>query len=201
MLRTIKIPAFILLCTFMIFSMTACSSEKSAIGAFDRVIETMKSGDAKQISAYYDISEAAADFLPNASGNDGLLSAVCGILSRLSYDSPVVQKQKDSSYLVTAKITSADFSYIIDSYIENVSVMTSSDEYKSRLSAMSSNDYQTMLAEQMTEVLNNPDLPMTQKELSLTMICEKGEWKLSGNNDIFFNSLIGNLLTIVGSLG
>lgn len=202
MKRTVcKFIVLFVVSVMLILPLFGCrSAEDAASDAFSEMMHTLQSGDINEISRYFDIYGTEKFGFVNAANSDELLEKVCGVLKQLKYDRFTVEKQDDSTCNVSVKVTSADMSAVMDSYIDKVTALVNSPEYQAKISSMSVTEYQTLLAEQMIEVLSRDDLPMRENELKLTMIKQNGEWIPGSDKDLFLNSLFGNFLNATSSL-
>ena len=197
----IRKPIVLLLCTIMMFSLTGCGNpEMAAEKAFDTMMQAFQSGDLTEISAYYDLEEVSNFALPQASNRNELIASILDLLKQISYEVTSVEKSDNSSCRINVTVTTVDLSYVMDSYIDRIMNLVSSEEYQSKLSTMSQDEYQSMLAEQMIEILSQNDFPLHESELSLTMVNENGVWKAGQDKDDFFNSLFNNLPNAINSL-
>lgn len=162
----------------IIGALTSCGgnteeARQEAEQAFSETMEAFKSGDVEQIKKYCDSAEI--------NDNTDLRAAILSSLKNVTYDINSVTASSAKKAVVNADITLIDASQVMQKYIENIAAMVSSSEYQNNLATMTKEDYQKLMDDQLTNVLENGGVPNVTKTIDVNMKKEGGTWKVDGS--------------------
>lgn len=162
----------------IIGALTSCGgnteeARQEAEQAFSETMEAFKSGDVEQIKKYCDSAEI--------NDNTDLRAAILSSLKNVTYDINSVTASSAKKAVVNADITLIDASQVMQKYIENIAAMVSSPEYQNNLATMTKEDYQKLMDDQLTNVLENGGVPNVTKTIDVNMKKDGGSWKVDGS--------------------
>lgn len=162
----------------IIGALTSCGgnteeARQEAEQAFSETMEAFKSGDVEQIKKYCDSAEI--------NDNTDLRAAILSSLKNVTYDINSVTASSAKKAVVNADITLIDASQVMQKYIENIAAMVSSSEYQNNLATMTKEDYQKLMDDQLTNVLENGGVPNVTKTIDVNMKKDGGSWKVDGS--------------------
>lgn len=170
--------ALLLSLILILGALTSCGGNTEVTGqeaeqAFSETMEAFKSGDVEQIKKYCDSAEI--------NDNTDLRAAILSSLKNVTYDINSVTASSAKKAVVNADITLIDASQVMQKYIENIAAMVSSPEYQNNLATMTKEDYQKLMDDQLTNVLENGGVPNVTKNIDVNMKKEGGSWKVDGS--------------------
>lgn len=162
----------------IIGALTSCGgnteeARQEAEQAFSETMEAFKSGDVEQIKKYCDSAEI--------NDNTDLRAAILSSLKNVTYDINSVTASSAKKAVVNADITLIDASQVMQKYIENIAAMVSSPEYQNNLATMTKEDYQKLMDDQLTNVLENGGVPNVTKTIDVNMKKDGRSWKVDGS--------------------
>lgn len=162
----------------IIGALTSCGgnteeARQEAEQAFSETMEAFKSGDVEQIKKYCDSAEI--------NDNTDLRAAILSSLKNVTYDINSVTASSAKKAVVNADITLIEASQVMQKYIENIAAMVSSPEYQNNLATMTKEDYQKLMDDQLTNVLENGGVPNVTKTIDVNMKKDGGSWKVDGS--------------------
>lgn len=170
--------ALLLSLILILGALTSCGGNTEEAGqeaeqAFSETMKAFKSGDVEQIKKYCDSAEI--------NDNTDLRAAILSSLKNVTYDINSVTASSAKKAVVNADITLIDASQVMQKYIENIAAMVSSPEYQNNLATMTKEDYQKLMDDQLTNVLENGGVPNVTKNIDVNMKKEGGSWKVDGS--------------------
>ena len=196
--KGIRIAVGLLMLILLLLSAAGCSSVSSAQESFEEMMQAFQTGDREQISAYYDFAKISK-FI-NAKDSEDMENAVLATLPSMEYKVNSAEKSGKQTVKMNVEITTVDFSVVMQNYIQKVMELVGSPEYQEKISGMTKEEYQTLLAQQLTDVLRQGELPKATNTLDVTMMKSDKEWKLGGDGETFLGALFANLSNAVNAL-
>ena len=196
--KGICIAVGLLMLSLLLLSAAGCSSVSSAQESFEEMMQAFQTGDREQISAYYDFAKISK-FI-NAKDSEDMESAVLATLPSMEYKVNSAEKSGKQTMKLNVEITTVDFSVVMQNYIQKVMELVGSPEYQENISGMTKEEYQALLAQQLTDVLRQGELPKATNTLDVTMMKSDKEWKLGGDGEAFLGALFANLSNAVNAL-
>ncbi len=178
-------------------SASGCGVAQEAQTAFDTMMQTFQAGELEGVGRYYDF-DTKNQFV-NGKARQELLEKVLETLKEMRYRITGIEKIDGANVKFTVELTTLDFSEIMDQYIKRITAMTADAAYQAKVSVMTQEEYQGLLAEQMTEILEE-ELETVTKDVSVTMVKQGDTWIPGGDKEMFFGAVFGNLLDAVNSL-
>ncbi len=141
--------------------------------AFVETMEAFKAGDADKINEYCKYT--------NISDESELISIILSSLENVSYSINSVTVNSGKSATLDVDITLIDASQVMSKYVEKIVELVSSSEYQSKIDSMTKEDYDELMNEKLSEVLQNGEIPNVTQNLSIIMVKEDGSWKVDGS--------------------
>lgn len=141
--------------------------------AFAEAMEAFKAGDADKINEYCKYA--------NISDESELRSIILSSLKNVSYNINSVTANSSKSATIDVDITLIDASQVMSKYVENIVELVSSSEYQSKIDTMTKEDYDEMMNEELSEILQSGEIPNVTQNLSIIMVKEDGSWKVDGS--------------------
>lgn len=188
----------LMLVGIMLITVTGCGAKTDAEEAFMVMMEALQTGEIEKVNTYYNFEEISR-FL-EAENQEALLGTVFQTLQKMSYEISSVEKIDGANVKITAEVSTLDFSKVLEQFLEEMITMTASPEYQAKVPQMKAEEYQQILAETMVKVLQNPDIPKTEKTTTVTMVKQDGQWIPGGDKNDFFGGLFGNITQTINSL-
>ena len=162
------------------------------------MMEAFRTGSADEIAEYYDFEDISR-FINEDDGN-AMQNAILSTLTQMTYKIDKTEKTDKNAVKITATVTTIDFSAVMDKYITSVTEMVADSDYQKNVINMTPEQYQKILAEKMTDIINSGDLGSVEKNVSVTMVKENEQWKPGGDKEDIISELFGDLTDAVNSL-
>lgn len=188
-----------ILLVLVVVCLAGCGAKNDAETTFDTMMKALQTGDANEIRPYYDFSQESN--FSNVSTANEMEDVVLATLKKMEYRVDSAERLDNNNVKMTITATTLDFTQVMNAYVEQLILMVEDDAYQSQLATMEQGDYQKLVAERMTGLLESEEIATEEKTISVTMVKqEDGTWAPGADKDEFFGALFVNLFDAVNSL-
>lgn len=184
----------VILSIFMLF-LTGCSTAESPDKVLSKYLESMKKTDYTTAVTYLSKNNDQSDSLITGKGDESGEAIMKSLMSKITYETPVLGKKEKEAATVKVKITSPDMTRITGSVMSQAIGVAFASAFSQNANKTDTNTYMNQL---FINSINDPNCPMTTTDATINFIKEDNQWKIQNNKEnstALVNALTGNMET------